>query len=130
MVPSAAHVPSSFWGVGRRQALAELQPQIAHWEARLCDWSQVPDVEATWFVDPPYQGALGKHYHEPSARLDFGALAAACQSWRGQVIVCEGPEATWLPFRPHHEHASAPTADVKGRRVSREMIWTNDEAGQ
>lgn len=33
----------------------------------------------------------------------------------------------WLPFVPHHSHASAPTADVKGRHVSTELIWTNGQ---
>ena len=74
---------------------------------------------ATWFVDPPYQGA-GKHYRFGSEHIDFLALAGWCKSRPGQVIVCENKGAGWLPFRE--------LADVKTTRAdrrSREVIWLN-----
>lgn len=36
-----------------------------------------------------------------SDQIDFEELAAWCMSRRGQVIVCEGPAGSWLPFQHH-----------------------------
>jgi hypothetical protein len=125
LVPSATRVPSSFWGESKRRNLADLADEIKHWRAFVAPYWALPhEVSATWFVDPPYQGRAGKHYTHNSSSIDYAHLAAWVHSRPGQVIVCEGPDADWLPFERHHEHASAPTADVVGRRVSTEMIWT------
>ena len=73
------------------------------------DYTQAPDVEATWFVDPPYQakacatrtGSPGGAGYAPGCRnrdLDYPALASWCRSRRGQVIACENAGASWLPF--------------------------------
>lgn len=125
LVPAAARVPSSFWGESRRAGLAQIADTIKHWRAFLLGYSDLCNaLDVTWFVDPPYQGNAGSHYVHGSNLIDYYDLAAWCTSRAGQVIVCEGPDATWLPFEAHHEHASAPTSDVKGRRVSTEVIWT------
>lgn len=64
------------------------------------DYRQAPDVECCWFIDPPYQGV--KHgYKHGQGEIDFDELAQWCMTRRGQVIVCEGPLATWLPFQAH-----------------------------
>jgi len=125
LVPSSARVPSSFWGESKRRNLAELADEIKHWRAHVTSYETLPNAEATWFIDPPYAGPLGKPYGGDA--IDYTHLGAWCRSREGQAIVCEGPEANWLPFVAHHEHASAPTADVKGRRVSTEVIWTNGQ---
>lgn len=125
LVPSAARVPSSFWGPSKRAALAHLADEIKHWHATVADYRTLPNGEATWFVDPPYFGPLGSHYPNGSGAIDYDHLSMWCQSRHGQTIVCEGPDARWLPFRPHHDHVSAPTADVVGRRRSTEVIWTS-----
>jgi site-specific DNA-adenine methylase len=128
LVPAAARVPSSFWGESKRRALAQIADTIKHWHAFVLGYEDVVNaLDVTWFVDPPYQGAAGSHYVHSSAAIDYADLAAWCTSRAGQVVVCEGPEATWLPFIAHHEHASAPTADVVGRRVSTEVIWTRGQ---
>jgi len=74
------------------------------------DYLEAPDVEATWFIDPPYQvnGSGSEHTWFPqgmgyghgcrSSDLDFAALGEWCQSRQGQVMVCEQSGATWLPF--------------------------------
>lgn len=83
---------------------------VRHWRIIEGDWSEAPDCEATYFVDPPYQVAGGRD-RRPGARgrvrykhgadaIDFTALGARCRTWRGQVIACENEGATWLPFAP------------------------------
>lgn len=67
---------------------------------RLGTYAELPDVEATWFIDPPYQRVL--RGYERSG-VDYGQLADWCQTRRGQVIVCEQEGADWLPFEPVRE---------------------------
>lgn len=77
--------------------IANLLPEIEHWKVRFGDYKKLPDIEATWFIDPPYMFG-GEHYHVN--KMDYSALASWCQSRKGQVIVCENTKADWLPFSP------------------------------
>jgi hypothetical protein len=88
--------PSSFWGERIRARIAEQVQRIRHWKVIEGDYSDAPDTEATWFVDPPYVGA--RHY---LARVgDYEALGEWCRRRRGLTIVCEQAGADWLPFVP------------------------------
>lgn len=92
-------------------------PQVKHWKVRHGDYRDLPDIEATWFIDPPYQYG-GDRYVESS--IDFVALAEWCKSRQGQVIVCENEKADWLDFQP--------LANLHGQKYDTlEMIWTNEE---
>ena len=79
------------------------------------DYRSAPDVEATWFIDPPYQHANRRGYAMKG--LDYGELADWCRSRSGQVIVCEQAGADWLPFKPLADFASH-----RGAK-SAEVIW-------
>ncbi len=103
-------------GTSRRlklQLLAHLEV-IRDWKITCMDYFDMPDVDATWFVDAPYQ-VKGVAY--PFNEIDYGELAAWCQSRRGQVIVCEEYGADWLPFIPFREVKTQ-------RRRMVEAIWT------
>jgi hypothetical protein len=108
------------WGPRVRERIARQMPAIRHWKLLEGDYSTAPDVEATWFIDPPYAGA-GKHYRFGSATLDYVALAAWCRTRQGQVTVCENDGADWLPFQ-HFRDIKASEAK-QGGKVSREAIW-------
>lgn len=71
---------------------------IKHWQITNLDYRELPDVEATWFIDPPYQFG-GEHYVHSNREIDFAELAEWCKSRKGQVIVCENNKANWLPFK-------------------------------
>jgi hypothetical protein len=91
--------------------------KIRHWKVMEGDYTMAPNIEATWFVDPPYQ--FGGHvYIMSSKQIDFAHLGEWCKSREGQVIVCENTKATWLDFKP-----------IKTQRGSlfttTEAIWTN-----
>jgi 16S rRNA G966 N2-methylase RsmD len=74
---------------------------------------------ATWFIDPPYEGA-GKHYIHNSKDINYSHLADWCKSRAGQVIVCEDQKATWLEFKP--------MISQHGReKWSYEAIWSNEK---
>jgi len=61
------------------------------------DYRDAPDVEATWFIDPPYEGVQSGYRHKP----DFEELAEWCMTRKGQIIICEGEHGSWLPFADH-----------------------------
>lgn len=86
------------------------------------DYADAPDIEATWFIDPPYHvtgrpQSRGMGYAEGcnSFALDYDMLAAWCQGRRGQTIVCEQQGAVWLPFqhlRPARNSIGNQTTEV------------------
>ena len=90
--------PRSKWGPEVRHRIAAQLQHIRHWTIHLGSYHEAPDLEGTWFVDPPYQGKQGSHYTHST--VDYEHLAQWCRARRGQVVVCEGGEAGWLPFRP------------------------------
>lgn len=104
-----------------RERVASQVNAIKHWRVIEADYAAVSDIEATWFVDPPYQ-LTGYGYVHSSKAMDFATLATWCRSRRGQIIMCENPGADWLPF--------APFGSVTGMSgaPSREAIWWQDSA--
>lgn len=85
------------WGAGAKRRIIAQLPAISSWVIRHAPYSDAPDIEATWFIDPPY-GDKGKFYRVKFS--DFAALGSWCGTRRGRVIACEGEGADWLPFRP------------------------------
>lgn len=109
------------WGPAARHRIASQLHAIRHWTLIEGDYTEAPDVPATWFVDPPYIDK-GRHYRLGSSALDYAALAEWCQSRRGQVMVCENVGAEWLPFRPFIDIKASEAK--QGGKVSREALWT------
>lgn len=105
------------WSPAMRERVASQVTQIRHWQVIEGDYTAAPDVEATWFVDPPYEQA-GKYYVHGSRGIDYAHLARWCRSRRGQTIVCEQAGATWLPFRDIGAFHAGPIS-----RSSKEAVW-------
>lgn len=112
--------PSSWWGFDVRLRIAQQVQWIRHWRVIEGSYEQAPDVEATWFIDPPYESA-GSHYPCGSAAINYTHLAVWSRARRGLVIACENEGATWLPFT-HHVDAKA-SERYGGGRVSCEVIY-------
>ncbi len=107
------------WSAKLRERVASQVDRIRHWRVICGSYEDAPDIEATWFIDPPYR-VRGWYYKMNSRAIDFPRLGEWCRSRRGQVIVCENTGAGWLPFRPFRR--------IKGaRRPSVEAVWTRDE---
>jgi hypothetical protein len=123
LVPSSARVPTAFWNRRVRERTAQSVGAIKHWTVIEGDYSDAPDVEATWFVDPPYQGA-GRFYTHGSGAIDFSALSRWSRTRRGQVMVCENVGADWMPFRPFRVGHAATRGSVA--RNTHEAIWSNE----
>jgi len=73
--------------------------KIRHWDIRLGDYREVENMEATWFIDPPYQFG-GEHYPMSNKDIDFEILGEWCKSRKGEVIVCENTKTGWMNFEP------------------------------
>lgn len=82
-------------------------------------------AKATWFIDPPYQ--RGGEWYEPksckASALDFQALSAWCSSRWGDVIVCEGDGADWLPFGRLKTATEKRNISGFGSTQRIEMVW-------
>ena len=107
------------WTERMRERVASQCERIRHWRVIEGDYTEAPDVEATWFVDPPYQGRAGGYYVE--SEVNYADLAEWCRSRRGQRIVCEQDGASWLPFT---SFAAVKSNAMSGRGgTSREALW-------
>lgn len=85
------------WGAAAKARIAGQLPALAGWTITNGAYDFAPDIEATWFVDPPYIDK-GRHYRV--SFTEFDELGAWCRSRRGLMIACEGAGARWLPFTP------------------------------
>lgn len=116
--------PHSQWGIAIRERIASQVEGIRHWRLVEGDHAAAPDIEASWFIDPPYVGT-GYRYRFGSRLIDYPALAAWCRTRAGQVMVCEHVGADWLPFQPFM--AAKSTSGRRREGVSKEALWTNGE---
>ena len=105
------------WSEKARNRVAKQVNFIRHWKIIEGDYTEAPVIEATYFIDPPYQ-KMGKYYKHKIN--DYKSLALWCKSLPGQVIVCEGKDADWLPFKPFIDIAGM------GSKYSKEFIWLNN----
>lgn len=92
--------------------------KVKHWIVSNYNYNVIENIEATWFIDPPYQ--YGGEWYQSSVnnkKLDYGRLAEYCNNRNGDVIVCENSKADWLPFRP--------LVEMNGQlHKTMEVIWT------
>ena len=110
------------WSRRTRSAVASAVLQIKHWRVVEGDYTDAPDVEATWFIDPPYQGPrLSRQYAAEVG--DHGELGRWSRSRRGQVIACDVVGADWLPFRALGvDRKDSPSS----RHKTHEAVWTSN----
>ncbi len=108
------------WEISRR-IFSENLYKIKHWQIINDDYTSAPDIEATWFIDPPYKGDAGLGYRHSSKLLNYEELAKWILERKGEVICCEGKEGDYLPFKP--------LVDLKGvaGKVNKEMIYHRND---
>lgn len=85
--------------------IASVVDECRHFEVVAGDYRDSPEVEATWFVDPPYQPPAeggrwdrtrGGRYLHSNQGIHFPELGRWCHSRAGQLIVCEQAGADWM----------------------------------
>lgn len=107
---------NELWWENRKKWIANNLHRIRHWEIMSGDYTMLPPVEATWFIDPPYQHG-GKRYKYNVINYDL--LAKWSMNREGQVIVCENSKADWMPFTPLVQL-------VGQKHKTMEAMWYND----
>lgn len=115
------NTPGSFnnWQQDRKR-ISQMVGRIKHWEARLGEYEELQNEDATWFIDPPYQFG-GEHYRHNSKKIDFIKLGEWCKTRDGQVIVCENSKADWMDFKR--------MIKLNGQMYeTTEVIWTNQHS--
>lgn len=85
------------WNEKNKKILIDNIEKVRHWNINNKDYKDIDNVEATWFIDPPYQ-KQGKWYKHGNKDINYKELGEWCLSRKGQVIVCENIDADWLPF--------------------------------
>lgn len=90
---------------------------VKSWKFQQKSYENAPNIEATWFIDPPY--CQQNRYKHNS--IDYTALSKWCLSRQGQVIVCEAGSANWLPFK---KLGIAPGSSNTSK-LKDELIWIN-----
>ena len=85
------------WNEAVRDRIAKQVDLIKEWEILWGDFQLAPDIEATWFVDPPYFDAGRRCYND--WQIDYPKLERFCRTRLGQLIVCEGSDAPWFEFK-------------------------------
>ena len=110
------------WEISKRIMAANLY-KIKHWQIICADYTESPNIEATWFIDPPYINQSGMGYQFSSKSIDYHNLSAWAMNRRGEVIFCEGEGGDYLPFRP--------LIDLKGvaGKTSKEVIFYKSPFG-
>lgn len=111
--------PNSYWGETIRARIASQLAAIRHWEVFNQSYESLPNVPATWFVDPPYTSGGDKYRMRA---VNFTRLGDWCLKRRGQMIACESEGADWLPFEPF---VTAKASEAKnGGKQCKEVIFT------
>lgn len=108
------------WKVRRK--LLEVIPEVTNWKITNVDYTDLVNVDATWFVDPPYANAAGRRYRTNA--VDYQQLGWWCLNRKGQVIVCEQAGADWLPFETM-EHKRVQIRSRYQKSEAREAVWTS-----
>lgn len=93
-VPKRTATKANRWEAGRKYISLNLH-KIKHWNIELGNYTDAPNLQATWFIDPPYQTA-GIYYQKTN--LNYLDLAQYVLTRSGQIIACEGEGASYLPF--------------------------------
>ena len=94
--------------------------KIKHWNIKCDCYKNIENVNATWFIDPPYQYG-GEYYVKSNKNIDFKYLSTWCKSRNGQIIVCENTKANWMEFKPMIQITGTIHKTV-------EAIWTNEKS--
>lgn len=111
------------WDASRRSLFSEQVKYIKHWKVVHGSYVDAPTDSATYFIDPPYQQ---KSFYREKVP-DYSALATWVKSLSGQVIVCEGQGADWLPFEKLFD-ATAHCNASKSHGSMPELVWVNSFA--
>ena len=104
------------WTEENRKRLSVDVTKVKHWTIIEGDYKEIQNQDATWYVDPPYQGNGGQYYKHGNKNFDYEVLKNWIMERKGEVIVCENSEANWMGFKP--------LVDIQGQKhKTKEVIF-------
>jgi site-specific DNA-adenine methylase len=103
----------------KRTSISRNLHKCRNWNIVHGDYTCLGNIEATWYIDPPYQHGGQHQYVHGNRELDFQRLGSWCRERNGQSIVCENTKADWLPFRPMKVNQGI------ANTFTTEAIWSN-----
>lgn len=117
---TARHGNFNSWNRDKIRIAKDLY-KIKHWKIFQgeynCKDADYSNSSITYYIDPPYQHNIYKYGY--NSKLNYVTLGEWCKSRKGQVIVCEGEGANYLPFQP--------LLQISGqRKKSQEVMWYNE----
>jgi hypothetical protein len=94
--------PAKFcaWNEENKLKLSKNVSKVKHWIIINNDYTSIENIEATWFIDPPYQGNGGQYYKHGNKNFNYDQLREWTINRNGETIVCENSEANWMDFKP------------------------------
>jgi site-specific DNA-adenine methylase len=104
------------WRISKKHMARNLY-KVKHWRIICGDYTEAPDIEATWFIDPPYKRSPGQGYRYGSNDINYDGLAQWALKRHGEIIFCEGEHGDYLPFKVLRE-----SKGVAGK-TSKELIY-------
>ena len=112
------------WKVRRK--LLEVIPEVSTWRVTNLPYNDLMNVEATWFIDPPYSGEAGRRYRTDN--VNYEELAWWCLNRRGEVIVAENLGADWLPFQPFQHSRVSIRSRYQKANAQEVMFYRSDKS--
>ena len=90
------------WEISKRVMAANLH-KVKHWRIVCGDYTEAPDIDATWFIDPPYKSHPGTGYDYGSGTLDYkpserAAIQLFAGAQRGGLKCVSGVCRLFPPF--------------------------------
>lgn len=118
--------PGQFTANTRARVASEFGA-ISHWKVLFDGMSALRtiDVEATWFIDPPYEF----NYQYRQTPVNYQELGELAKNKKGQVIVCEavcpktGSIPSWLTFKNFGSRITS-RRKAENNHHSKELLWT------
>lgn len=109
---------SRCWCNGMKKRIAYQLQFIRHWKIQQISYTDIPNEEATWFIDPPYI-EKGYCYNHNSKSIDYEHLANWIISRKGAYIACENLTAKWMDFKLLSNLTNS------RNKITKEAIYTN-----
>ena len=118
----------TIWSRKTKGRLIAQKELIANWKIVNEPYWRLPNEEAHWHIDPPYNNKAGKAYEFNCDGINYEALGKWCKSRKGSIDVCENYGADWLPFEvlksKHIGYTRVPRIEV----VYREKGYLHEQA--
>jgi 16S rRNA G966 N2-methylase RsmD len=105
-----------------------MSQRCKHWKVTNMDYRDLPNPDATWFVDPPYNNKAGGLYKHNHTGIDYAELGQWCLNRQGHLIVCENTGADWLPFVFLNEHRGLHVISKTSSVVKNEVIYCRSKS--